>query len=399
MRFPTLICPLLSLAAFSARADLPIAIPAPSKDISSTYGTALDTTSANAKQIKQLCGATYYKGSASSAGLTETAKGELSLQYSLTYSAQDGAYGTTAGLLLPIDPARDIKDLSLARAITFQIKAAVPGVTVHLIIGSPNYPADVVAAGAALVSPATLALTDSFQTVTVIPWTDLALPTWLNSSDGGTVAWVANGVNTLISIGNAVQDLNFQPILDSAWDSTGTGFKPGTSAITSNTITIRNVDIPGIGDPVPVHGTSCTGSQFLTVDDFNAWATSGPNYGKLRKAADPNYLGGAWYAFSDTSSARSKLNDSSTGKSRIILPSGQSSWAPFVGSGAFVTAQLEKNDTGSSFLYHKYAGWADIGTNLPGHNPDRSLNLQDAPGGGTLTGIAFAISRAPAPAP
>jgi len=381
MRFPTLICPLLLLASFSAQADLPIAIPSPAADVSTTYGVGVDSISAGAVQIKSLTGATYTVGKSSSASLTETAQGELSLKYTLLYGTRDSAYGTTAGLLLPIVPSWKAKDLSLAKSITFQIKAAVPGVTVHLIIGSPNYPADVVAAGAAFVSFATVTLTDSFQTVTMIPWTDFALPGWLTTADRDSVAWIADGYNTTYSLGTAVTNLNFQPILDSAWDSTGTGFKPGTSAITSNTITIRNVDIPGIGDPVPVKGSGCTGTGGVIVEDF----------APTKRILAQNYLGGSWYAYSDTSSDPAKLNDSAVGSSTILLPAGEKAWTPDESLAALVTATLEKDVPTSVYLYHRYAGWAGIGTTLPGGNPDGSLDLQPgpAPCGGALTAISF----------
>jgi hypothetical protein len=401
-----MIGPLLALVSLSANADLTIAIPAPATDISTNYGTALDSTSANAKQIKSLCGASYYKGSASSAGLTETTAGELSLQYSLVYADADGAYGTAAGILLPLDPAWDIKDLSKSTAITFQIKAATAGVTTHLIIGTSatatqgGYPADVSAVNGALTSPASVALTTAYTTVSINPNLDLTMPTWVSTNDvsyNGEVGWIADGTTTTISIAKVVQELNIQPILDAAWNSTGTAFltTAAAKAATANTITIRNVSIVGASEPPQPAGSSCTGTNFVTLDDFAATNAAGPNIGLARKASDPNYFGGYWYAFTDTDNILADNNqapgDTSLGKSRIILPSGTSAWTPIVGQGAFLTAQLEKNDTGSSFLYHKYAGWADIGTRLPGHNPDGSLNLQNTPGGGGLTGIAFDI--------
>ena len=55
MRFPTLICPFLALGSLSAQADLPIAIPAPAADISTTYGTLMDDTSANAAVTARRC--------------------------------------------------------------------------------------------------------------------------------------------------------------------------------------------------------------------------------------------------------------------------------------------------------------------------------------------------------
>jgi len=388
-----------SLLAAGAFADLPIAIPAVTPAVSTTYGVTLDSTSASAKQIKSLSGATFYKGVASSAGLTETTAGELSLQYSLVYSAKDGsgAYGTSVGFLIPIDAAWDIKDLSKATSISYQIKAATAGVTTHLIIGSDSYPTDVAAENASLVSPASLALTTAYQTVSVVPGTDLAMPTWMQSADGASVGWIADGVTTTISIAKKVKDLNIQPILDAAWNSTGTGFKAGTTAVTANTLTITNIMIKGVSLYADVVGASCTGATYVTLDDFAATATAGPKVGVARKAADPNYFGGYWYAFTDTDNTVADNNtapgDSALGRSKVVLPTGTLKWNPTVGAGAFLTAQLEKNDSISTFMYHPYAGWADIGTNLNGSTGpgDTSYDLQNLASGNALTGIAFTI--------
>jgi hypothetical protein len=91
------------LVAVGANADYSIAIPTVAADVSTTYGTTLDSTSANAEQITTFCGATPDKGVASSASLIEATLGELSLKYSLVYSASDGngKYGTWVGISLP----------------------------------------------------------------------------------------------------------------------------------------------------------------------------------------------------------------------------------------------------------------------------------------------------------
>jgi hypothetical protein len=374
MRSSTVIGPILGLSFCTAFADIPVSIPA-AADISTTYSTGVDATSANALKIKTLCGATYYAGVASSASLTETSQGELSLKYSLVYSASDGngKYGTSTGILLPLTPAWSIEDLSMTSAIEFEIKAATAGVTTHLLIGSNLYPTDVAAENASLVSPASDPLTTTYTKVT-IPMTALVMPTWMISADGAGVGWLADGTTYTIGIAKAVKNLNIQPILDAAWGGTpaGTAFKTTAAAqvAINNTITIRNVVLKGMECYCPVLVNSCTGTYTL-VDDF---AATNPSTGAVRAEADPNYLGGYWYAFTDASTDPAKLNDLATGKSKIILPAGVAKWNPMVGSAAIATAQLEKNDTGSAVLYHPYAGWADIGTDLPGTNPDGSMN-------------------------
>jgi hypothetical protein len=389
MRFTSALFFSLALAT-CALADLPVAIPTVAADVSTNYGIGVDSTSAGALQIKKLCGATYYVGKASSASLTETTQGEISLKYSLVYSAEDGngKYGTDVGIRLPITPSWDIKDLSKAESIDYEIKAATGGVTTHLLIGAKDgtYPDDVAKENAALSSPGSDPLTTAYTKISILTST-LAMPLWMESADGATVGWIADSVTYTIGISKAVQYLNIQPILDPAWNSGGASFKttPAALAVIANTITIKNVVIKGIYSGClycPV--STCAGISTL-LDDFT---TPVPGT-TVRKATDPNLLGGYWYAYSDTSSDPAKRNDSAVGKSKILLPEGTSRWTPIVNTVAVVTAQLEKNDTGSDFLYHKYAGWAGIGTELKGHNPDGSLNLQTVPSGNVLTGISF----------
>jgi hypothetical protein len=368
-----------SLLAAAAFADLPITIPTVAADVSTTYGVTLDSTSANAAQIKKLCGATFYKGVASSASLTETTLGELALKYALVYSAQDGngKYGTSIGFLVPITAAWDIKDLSKATSIDYEIKAASAGVTAHLLIGAKDgvYPATMAAENASLASGPTDPLTTSYTKVSVAAAT-LTTPTWMTSVEGAAVGWIADGVTYTIGTAPYVKNLNIQPILDPAWNA-GTSFKSTAAALVciNNTLTIRNIVIKGVDLYPPILST-CAGTSVL-LDDFTSPVG--------RKAADPNLLGGYWYAFTDTSSVV-KANDTAVGSSTITLPAGAKKWLPTLNTAAVVTATLEKN---VGTVFHKYAGWADIGTDLPGGNPDGSLDLQGLASGNALTGISF----------
>ena len=232
-----------TLAVFvgAAKADIRVSIPAVS-DISTTYGVGVDATSLNAAKIKSLSGATYYAGKASSASLTETSAGEISLKYSLVYAAADGAYGTAAGILLPLTPDWGIKDLTRMTAISYEIKAATAGITTHLLIGSDAYPAKMAAENAALVSSPSAALTTGYTTVEVLA-SELLPPTWAKSAEAPTTGWIADGATYTTGIAPFVKNLNIQPILDGSWNSDGSGFLTTAAAKikTSNTLTIRNV--------------------------------------------------------------------------------------------------------------------------------------------------------------
>jgi hypothetical protein len=353
-----------SLLATTARADLSIPIPSPT--------TAVTVTDTSSMGIKNLCGATFYKGHSASnvVSLTETTAGELELSWSLVYDAADGAYGTAVGILLPIDASWDIKDLSKATEIDYDVRAAsaTPANNEQMMIGSNIYGDSAAKANAALAQPKWTALTATKQTIKVLTST-LAMNSWYSGPDAATTDW-----NSLTyQIGTAVKNLNFQPQIN--WTDAAT-IKSGATG----TFFISNVKIIGVADYQPISGLGCTGTG-VTVEDF------------LGTKADitQNYLGGYWYAFSDTS-ANPPANDSAIGSSKIILPAGDTGWTPDATLGlAVMTATLEKDVATSSYLYHPYSGWADIGTGTrnPHNAPDTTLDLQPGAAGGALTAISF----------
>ena len=378
MRYPNPIGPILALSCIAAQAQLNIAIPAPAADVSTTFGVGVDSTSAGAVQIKSLTGATYTTGKSSSASLTETAQGELLLKWSLVYDPADGPYGTSVSLLLPLTPAWDIKDLSMSPEIDYDVKAAsaFPANSVQMEIGSNLYGDSAKAENAALAQPRWTPLTASYQTVKVLTST-LAMNSWYTGSDAAITGWYDPTVYTY-NMGKTVKNLNFQPQI--GWTS-ATDIKSGATG----TFYIRNVKVIGVGiPPFFPQGSGCIGKG-LIVEDF---AATKPNLAQ-------NYLGGSWYAYSDTSSDPAKLNDSAIGSSKITLPAGDSTWLPSATHGALMTATLEKDVPSSTFLYHRYAGWAGLGTTLPGGNGG-SLDLQPGPQGGALTAISFDLYAGPA---
>ncbi len=372
MRYPTLIGPILALscAAFPCDCNLNIAIPASSTDVSTTYGVGVDSTSTNAQQIKSLSGATYSTGKSSSASLTETAQGELALKWSLVYDPADGDYGTSVSLLLPLTPAWDIKDLSAYSEIDYEIRSegSAP-VSAHMQIGSDLYGDSAKHANAALAQPAWTALTANYKTVKTLT-KDLAMNDWYTGSDVATTGW-SDSLMTY-KIGKAVKNLNFQPKI--GWTSSSVIASGATG-----TLYIRNVKMIGECYCIPPTGTGCVGTGF-TIEDFAA----------TKKTLSQNYLGGSWYAYSDTSSNPSKLNDSAVGSSAVLLPAGKTAWAPDATSSlAVLTASLEKDVPASTYLYHRYAGWAGIGTDLPGQNPDGSSNFVSGSVIDSLQSISF----------
>jgi hypothetical protein len=369
---------LLGALCASARADISVAIPAPTTTLSTRSQVGVDDTSAGALAIKDQSGATYYIGHASTGQLSETSAGELSLNYSLKYDAADGDYGTATGILLPITPEWDITDLSAMTSLTFEAKMATTGAKIHLIIGSDAYPADMAKENSALVGN-DVSVTTAYATITVLPG-DLLVPTWAKAPGAATTAWIASGTYTT-GIAPAVKSLNFQPVLN--WTS-ATVLK--SDAASKNTLTIRNVKIAGLVGPKLPIGSQCLGSHFV-LDDFAA----------DRMADGPDALGTYWYAFTDTTSDRVRNDtDSAVGRSKVALPSGAAKWTVLPGMGAFLSAKLEKNDTGSAFLYHRYAGWAAIGTDLTGTDGSPSALFQ---GNSSLRAISFDLYAGASAAP
>jgi len=358
-----------SLLATTARADLSIPIPSPT--------TAVTVTDTSSMGIKNLCGATFYKGHSASnvVSLTETTAGELELSWSLVYDAADGAYGTAVGILLPIDASWDIKDLSKATEIDYDVRAAsaTPANNEQMMIGSNIYGDSAAKANAALAQPKWTALTATKQTIKVLTST-LAMNSWYSGPDAATTDW-----NSLTyQIGTKVKNLNFQPQIN--WTDAAT-IKSGATG----TFFISNVKIIGVQDYTFTQGVGCTGTG-VTVEDFAS----------TKADITQNYLGGYWYAFSDTS-ANPPVNDSAIGSSKIILPAGDTGWVPSSTYGALMTATLEKDVTTSKYLYHPYSGWADVGMGVKNPNlGDSVLDLQPGAAGGALTAIAFDLYAGPA---
>ncbi|HXP90624.1 MAG TPA: hypothetical protein VN931_06830 [Fibrobacteria bacterium] len=360
-----------SFLATTARADLPITIP--------TVATAITVTDTSNMGIKKLCGATFYEGKSASnvVSLTLTTANELELNWNLAYATADGSYGTAVGILLPLDAAWDIKDLSAATEIDYDVKAAsaTPANNMQMMIGSNIYGDSARIANAALAQPKWTALTASYQTVKVVT-ADMAMNSWYSGPDAATTGWTGLTYN----VGTAVKNLNFQPQIN--WTS-ATVIKSGGTG----TFFIRNIKIIGVSDYAQVNGVNCTGTG-VTIEDFAS----------TKADISANYLGGYWYAFSDTSTTSTPGNDSAVGMSQIILPTGVKKWAPDATTGAAImTATLEKDVATSTYLYHPYAGWASIGTAIITPNSiDTFLDLQPGGAGGALTGISFDLYAGPA---
>jgi hypothetical protein len=355
------------LLSVSVQADISITFPA----------TAMTDT----VEIKTVTGAgTYVSGAtaASKAILTNTADGALKLAYTINNGTK--AYSAATGILVPIDPSWNVYNLSKATAISFEIKADAAGGKVNFLVGSDSYSELATASSAALGtnsgadgwSSATIKPTTAWTKVTIDPNVDLVLAPWYTDETDpfllNTLWNDASGEG--ISIGKTVKNFQFQPVWQ--WDGTG-----ATNKNPTGTIYIRNLTITGVSKYSydPADHVGCTGSSFK-LDQFASV--------DKEKPTNQNTLGGYWFAFADAANFETTPDDTAVGAS-VINPLKGRTWGPVNGYGA-LSATLEKNVAtgvgGSKFAYHKYAGWAAMGTNF-GTYGDDAKNLPVNFGGAT----------------
>jgi hypothetical protein len=340
-----------SILATGARADLPITFP--QQAVTSAMTDTLDGS------VKGLTGVTGYHNPADASTYTTylTTEGAVGIKYNIKMASGGAAYSATAGILVPITSDWQIKDLSAATAITFWAKSSAAN-TIHLIIGSDSYDAVTAKANAALTS-SDLKITTAWKQYT-IDITDLTMSAWYSDCAGDCLATGWTG--TTINIGAAVKHFNFQPQLDGGWNTDGSQL---TSKSTGD-FYIRDINIVGASKYIVPAGKNCaSATKSFRLDQFD-------NAKKSTLSREGNY----WYVFSDTSSDDAKLNDTATGMSQIVLPTGAKKWTPDgTANVAWLTANLDKNVPTSTFKYHAYAGWATIGVGLGRGDGYKPLNL------------------------
>jgi hypothetical protein len=313
----------------------------------------MSTASSDAATIKSIYGYDTYKGHATSNTTSiVVANSATKFTWSVSYNSADGEYGTSAGLLIPIDRAWGIHNLSAATAITFKLSSTTSS-SMHVLIGddSATYDPSTTTLNGALTS-STFAATATATAVS-IPVSQFQMPDWLTdkptcSNMCGKETWLTSNTDS-ISIAPHVKDLNFQPII--SWSSTSVISKGG-----SGDFTISDLVIVGANPWASVAGVNCAAysSTYALLDDFS----DNDNVTKF---------GGYWFAFSDTSST--KPEDSSTGASAINKLNTAKAWSPVAVKGVPVgvlDATLEKDVSTSTFVYRAYAGWADMGVEFSG---------------------------------
>lgn len=313
--------------------------------------------------VKTLYGPVTFANTASKVNVTVPAKGELKLTGTFTDSSA-GTYTANLGLIHPLTKSWEIRSIAGLTKITFEIKLdALPTEGVGVSFSSREYGKDANGVSfndqgktyAYLLGETDLPAVNTWGTVEIAVG-DFTLPTWWAVKDRPAT------FPALAKILTAVEAIQISP--KTVYTKDGRGPTTGTVNMSIRNLTLVGVDPRALVNPTKI---GCTDGVSQTLDAFvDGDAT--------------NELGGYWYAYSDTNSA--KPLDSATGSSTATMLTAEGD-AEFEQPGLLTfTAGLKKTVAGSPFLYRPYSGWASVGT---GFEADGDLE------GTMLTGIEFSI--------
>lgn len=222
-----------------------------------------------------------------------------------------------------------------------------------------------------------LRLVDAEGVVTIVP----TRITWravegrlLNVDSASSVDFDNDSINVLKHVGTV--SFGIEPIYDASTIEAGTVLDPEYALTVRDAfIDIDSVLFEGAGDvviPPENDSLACQQDPYI-LEDFS------PAKLDLRR----NYLGGGWYAHSDTNSDPAHQADSGVGVSRIVTESDWP-WGPDADRrSAELVADLSRGDV----FAHPYAGWAEMGTEIPSGVPgQKGRNLSG------LKGVSFSIN-------
>ncbi|MEN9306346.1 MAG: hypothetical protein RL173_278 [Fibrobacterota bacterium] len=262
-------------------------------------------------------------------------------------------YTANVGVLHPLAPDWTEYDLTGLTGVSFEYQNTTKITEVLAVsFGSGAYSKEIADAGTvfeAVLSSGTqlAATTGNVWKKAEISSIDFTTPSW----------WTAPpDFPSLDSVLKRVKNIQFAPktlYTDTGSQNGKVCTKCVTPTMTSQTLNIRNVTLMGIEPPgtstvwnVNPSGIGCLDqTKKFVLDDFvNGSAT--------------NTLGGDWFTYSDFDTSGTST-DPAKGAS-LVSDTIVKGLDP-AGSYMQLNAQLRKK---SGATYHKYAGWADIGTNF-----------------------------------
>ena len=328
------------------------------------------TVTADSAEVKSLYGPSTYANSKSSVDLTVPKAGVLQLKGTFRDEAS-GTYSANLGIIHPLTPSWEVRSLVGIKQIQFDLMLSQkPTEGVGVTISSKGYGDDGTGkdgndAGetyGVLLAGTSLPAVGTWETIK-LDITDFTLPDWWKKAPE-----TYPSRDSILKVVEAIQ-------ISPKTKYSGDGVKPST--VGEVTMSIRNLTLVGVSPIALVNpdGIGCEAAgESMLLDDF----ADGDN---------ANALGGYWYAFTDTSSAAAKVNDSARGSSTASM----SFTDAVTGAGqsyALFGAGLHKK-VGGAFDWRPYAGWASIGTGFEG---DGDLE------GSALSGIEFTLRLMKLPA-
>lgn len=326
-------------------------------------------------EVRRLYGVSAYSNPSSRTNLVVAEPGILKFVADTLLSEGTSGYSANIGLIHPLTPSWDIKNLTQITAISFEVRlSAKPTEGLKVSLVSPGYGKfnDEDKTHSRLLAPAVLPAAGVWKTFT-LPIEDLTPPAW----------WTPpSDFPDLDSILKLVQALQFSPGTLYSLPGTNQG-APCTKCVGPTTpevvMELRNVTLVGVTPPYEgpweplVFG--CGDTKVRVLEHFiDGDAT--------------NLDGGSWTTYSDTSSLAAKAEDCARGTSTVAMAitAGDANTGEL--GFAKVTAGLHKTVPGT-FPWRPYAGWAAISTDFGEGREPQAQNL---------TGISFRLRLLNAPA-
>ncbi|MCB9495942.1 MAG: hypothetical protein H6686_03540 [Fibrobacteria bacterium] len=321
------VCAGIAFLASSAMADL-------------VLGT-FDVAAADSTEVKSLYAASSFSNANSPRSLA--VKGGA-LELTTTLGMEADPYSANAGIIVPLNSLWAPMDIRSATAITFDIWGSSK-FKVNFAFGSEVYPQG----NAGVVKVSAISVTTAKQTVTIglNPVCELEYLEWMDNAEkypnGMDAVYVTSAAdpdyNSKMNVAMAVRQAQFN--IDPAW---GTGGKSITTPVGATTLSVDNIVLVDYEEPI-LQGVNCSSGLPSVV--FS------PMTGEF---FNQNKTGGYWYAFADDEATGDAL-----GNSKVHLTGDEWEMDTTLRA-AVLHADLDKMVAGE---FHKYAGFAAVGTGAP----------------------------------
>jgi len=220
---------LLSPAAWSDSLDsLPVIVSASSAD------TLHDA-------VKALTGVEGYHTAGDSTTYTTflTSDGAVGIKYHVKMAPTTPAYMAKVGFRFSVMRNESPRNLRMASTLAFNVRSSTAN-RIQILVGSDAYDSKTAAAGFALTS-SDYGTTTSWERLSV-DVTDFSIPSWYDSCTGDCLE--TGWEDTKINIGEHVESLSVEPVLNGGWNQDGTKLVSKDTG----TIYIKRIEADGCPD-------------------------------------------------------------------------------------------------------------------------------------------------------